>query len=64
MKNCRVCGTEDKDKPAIFRGEEFCCDRHRKIIAGDILPTPEERDNITDEKLLIDLFGVTPDEDK
>ena len=64
MTDCRVCSTPDEQKPQIFRGEDWCCDRHKKIINGEILPTPEERDNITDEALLIDLFGITPDEDK
>ena len=64
MKKCRVCGVDDANRPTIFRGEPYCCDRHRKIIDGEILPTPDERDKITDEALLIELFGITPDEDK
>ena len=36
--NCRVCDTPDEAKPQIFKGEDYCCDRHRKIIAGEIEP--------------------------
>jgi hypothetical protein len=42
--NCRVCGTEDKDKPQIFKTTDACCERHRKIIAEEpgIEPTYQE----------------------
>jgi hypothetical protein len=42
MKPCRVCGCPDTKKPQIFMGEDWCCDRHKKIIAGEIEPTSAE----------------------
>lgn len=34
---CKVdsCGTVDKDKPMVFRGEDWCSDIHRKILKGE-----------------------------
>jgi hypothetical protein len=40
--DCRVCGTADPDKPQIFRGEDWCCDHHRKIIQCEVVPTLAE----------------------
>ena len=42
MSDCRVCGTRDDKKPQIFRNESWCCDNHRKIILGELEPTPIE----------------------
>lgn len=41
-KPCRVCGTSDPQKPMVFRGEDFCCDMHRKVMLGEIAPTEKE----------------------
>lgn len=39
---CKVCGKPDSDKPMAFRGEDWCCDRHRKFIIGEMdLRNPE-----------------------
>jgi len=38
---CEVCGT-DGARPMVFRGEQFCCDNHRKVIIGEIAPTTAE----------------------
>lgn len=32
---CKVCGTPDPEKPMAFRGEDWCCDRHRKMVVGE-----------------------------
>lgn len=29
-----TCGKVDKDKPMCFRGEDWCCDNHRKLVAA------------------------------
>jgi len=29
---CLVCGRPDVDKPQIFKGEPWCCERHRAVI--------------------------------
>lgn len=36
MGNCLVCGKPDPEKAMAFRGEDWCCDRHRKMILGEI----------------------------
>lgn len=56
--NCRVCGTEDKDKPMCFRTTEACCERHRKLIDGEsgVEPTPQEWVTM-DRKLFYGLEG-------
>lgn len=59
MTNCRVCQTSDKNKPQIFRGEDWCCDRHRKIIGGEIEPSLKEIQTMTQElydKLINDAY--------
>lgn len=33
---CKVCGTVDSAKPQIFRGEDWCCDLHRKMVKGEL----------------------------
>lgn len=38
---CKVCKTPDDQKPMVFRGEDWCCDTHRKMIVGE-LPWPTE----------------------
>lgn len=40
--DCRVCSTPDEQKPQIFRGEAWCCDRHKKIMTLEIQPTETE----------------------
>lgn len=54
---CRVCGTEDQDKPMAFRGEDWCSDNHRKIIAGERIPTVAEWETMDNDlcKLLSQL---------
>lgn len=42
MKDCRVCGTPSDKKPMIFRGEDWCCDGHRKVVKGEVKPTQAE----------------------
>jgi hypothetical protein len=37
---CRVC---DKIGPMVFRNDPWCCDDHRKVIKGEILPGPRLR---------------------
>lgn len=32
---CRVCGKVDAEKPAAFRGEDWCCENHRKVVQKD-----------------------------
>ena len=36
MKECKVCQKPDNEKPMTFRGEDWCCERHRKILAGEL----------------------------
>lgn len=38
--SCKVCGVLDEQKPMCFRGEDWCCDKHRKQILGD---SPQKR---------------------
>jgi len=33
---CKVCGAKDDQKPMVFRGEDFCCDLHRKMLSGEL----------------------------
>lgn len=35
MKDCKVCGKPDNEKPMCFRGEDYCCELHRKQLAGE-----------------------------
>lgn len=35
MNNCEICGKPDSEKPTCFRGERWCCEKHRKLILGD-----------------------------
>lgn len=35
MNPCKVCGLTDENKPTCFRGEDWCCENHRKILVGD-----------------------------
>lgn len=53
-KSCAVCGTVDK--PQIFKGEPWCCDRHRKVFEGEVEPTTEEW-NAMDQRLFEKLGG-------
>lgn len=34
--DCKVCGKPDNEKPAIFKGEDYCCDDHRKVLTGEL----------------------------
>lgn len=34
-KNCAVCGASQKNRPAIFRNEDYCCDLCRKVLTGE-----------------------------
>lgn len=36
MNPCLVCGTTDDQKPTCFRGTGWCCENHRKILAGEL----------------------------
>jgi len=38
MNPCKVegCGKTDDQKPMAFRGEPFCSDLHRKVLAGEL----------------------------
>lgn len=53
---CRVCHTEDPDKPMCFRMTDACCENHRKIIDGEVEPTFQEWVTM-DRKLFQDLEG-------
>ena len=35
MNDCTVCGKIDAKKPMVFRGEKYCSEQHRKILAGE-----------------------------
>lgn len=35
-KLCKICGKNDSERPLVFRGEEFCCDDHRKMLTGEM----------------------------
>lgn len=35
MHPCRVCKKTDDQKPMCFRGEEWCCESHRRIVMRD-----------------------------
>lgn len=35
MNECEVCGLPDSEKPMVFRGEQWCCDDHRKVLMGE-----------------------------
>jgi hypothetical protein len=50
--NCLVCATPDKDKPMVFRGEEWCSDNHRKVVNMELIPTHDEL--ITMDRALYD----------
>lgn len=39
---CPVCGTPDHRKPMCFKGEPWCCERHRKLIVGELSPNAME----------------------
>lgn len=39
---CEVCGTNNANRPMVFRGEDYCSDLHRKVIIGEIAPTLKE----------------------
>lgn len=34
--NCQVCNTPDDLKPMCFKGEQYCCEDHRKILDGEV----------------------------
>jgi hypothetical protein len=38
MNPCKVegCGKTDDDRPMAFRGEPYCSDIHRKVLAGEL----------------------------
>lgn len=55
---CRVCGTKDRDKPQIFKAEEWCSDNHRKLIAEEPGIEPTVKEWVTmDSKLFEALEG-------
>ncbi len=35
MHDCVVCGKTDAEKPMCNRGEKWCSEKHRKILAGE-----------------------------
>ena len=35
MPPCKVCRKEDSQKPQINRGDDWCCEDHRKMIADE-----------------------------
>lgn len=43
MADCRICKKPDHQKPMCFRGEDWCCDLHRKMITGE-LPVETEQE--------------------
>jgi hypothetical protein len=45
MHKCGVCGKGDEDRPTIFKGEPYCCEAHRKQLAGETNPNPPETTN-------------------
>jgi hypothetical protein len=32
LNPCRICGKFDSEKPMCFKGENWCCENHRKLI--------------------------------
>jgi hypothetical protein len=32
LNACLVCGKPDSEKPMSFKGEDWCCEIHRKVI--------------------------------
>lgn len=37
---CEICEKKDTEKPMCFKGVDWCCENHRKIIVGE-LPWPD-----------------------
>lgn len=33
-RECKVCGRDQSDRPAIFKNEDWCCENHRKMLRG------------------------------
>lgn len=54
---CKVCQTEDPDKPMCFRMTDACCENHRKVIDGEV--EPAAKDWVTMDK---DLFYQCDDD--
>lgn len=49
MSKCKVCKLEDSYKPMCFRGTEWCCENHHKVIIGDKQTQPAikiEKENV------------------
>lgn len=36
MNDCEICKMPDHKKPMCFRGERWCCDKHRKMVLGEL----------------------------
>lgn len=32
---CKVCNKPDSEKPMAFRGEEWCCEKHRQLVVQE-----------------------------
>jgi hypothetical protein len=60
---CRVCNTEDPDKPMCFRMTEACCENHRKIIDGE-LPATYAQLAVMDKDLYQRLIELEINEDR
>lgn len=35
-RSCKVCGLPDDQKPMVYRGEDWCCEQHRKVLTGEV----------------------------
>jgi hypothetical protein len=33
--NCLVCGKPDEEKAMCFKGEDWCCENHRKVLVAN-----------------------------
>lgn len=49
MSDCAVCGTPDSDKPMCYKGENYCSENHRKVIAGEKPPNFKEQGTMTND---------------
>lgn len=40
---CHVCGKDQKERPAIYRGEIWCSDHCRKVLSGERSPYLQDK---------------------
>lgn len=43
---CRVCGKPEGETAMVFKNEPYCSDDHRKVIAGEKVPTQAEQESM------------------